>query len=67
MRYFFLIFFLTCVSVVGICGFRGSHTRRPSIELFPDMVRQNRYARDAKRLLSRWNVITAGARRDRCP
>ena len=41
MRYFFLFFSRTCVSV-GICGFRGSHTRRPSIELFPDMVRQNR-------------------------
>jgi mono/diheme cytochrome c family protein len=27
---------------VAICGLRGSHTRRPSIELFPDMVRQNK-------------------------
>jgi mono/diheme cytochrome c family protein len=42
MRYFFLIFFVACVSTVGILGFRGSHTRRPSIELFPDMVRQNK-------------------------
>jgi hypothetical protein len=42
MRYFLLIFFLTCFAVVAICGFRGSHTRRPSIELFPDMVRQNK-------------------------
>jgi hypothetical protein len=42
MRYFFLIFFLTCLGVVAICGFRGSHTRRPSLELFPDMVRQNK-------------------------
>jgi mono/diheme cytochrome c family protein len=42
MRYFLLIFLLTCLAVVSICGFQGSHTRRPSIELFPDMVRQNK-------------------------
>jgi hypothetical protein len=42
MRYFLLIFFVTCVATVGILGFRGSHTRRPALELFPDMVRQNR-------------------------
>ena len=42
MRYFLLIFFLSCVAVVGIAGFRGSHTRRPSIEIFPDMVRENK-------------------------
>ena len=42
MRYFLLLFLLTCVAVAGICGFQGSHTRRPPIELFPDMVRQNK-------------------------
>jgi mono/diheme cytochrome c family protein len=42
MRYFLLLFFLSCFGVVAICGFRGSHTRRPPIELFPDMVRQNK-------------------------
>jgi hypothetical protein len=42
MRYFLLFFLLTCVAVVGICGFQGSQTRRPPIELFPDMVRQNK-------------------------
>ncbi len=42
MRYFLLIFVVSCVSVVGIAGFRGSHTRRTNIELFPDMVRQNK-------------------------
>src|SRR5438132_8347166 len=40
MRYFILAFVLVCVAVVGIAGFRGSHTRRPIIEIFPDMVRQ---------------------------
>ena len=42
MRYFLLLFVLTCVAVVGIAGFRGSHSRRPIIEIFPDMVRQNK-------------------------
>ncbi len=42
MRYFLLLFFLTCAAVAGICGFRGSQTRRPPIEVFPDMVRQNK-------------------------
>ena len=42
MRYFYLIFFLTCVTVIGLAGFRGSKSRQPPIELFPDMVRQNK-------------------------
>ncbi|HEY3854760.1 MAG TPA: cytochrome c [Verrucomicrobiae bacterium] len=42
MRYFLLIFVVTCVAVLGVTGFRGSHTRRTNIELFPDMVRQNK-------------------------
>jgi mono/diheme cytochrome c family protein len=42
MRYFYVIFFLTCVTVIGLAGFRGSKSRRPPIELFPDMVRQNK-------------------------
>jgi mono/diheme cytochrome c family protein len=42
MRYFLSIFFLTCFAVVAICGFRGSHSRRAPIELFNDMVRQNK-------------------------
>jgi len=42
MRYFLLLFVLTCLAVVGVCGFRGSFTHRPPIELFPDMVRQNK-------------------------
>ena len=42
MRYFLLLFFLTCFAVVAILGFRGSHSSRPQMELFPDMVRQNK-------------------------
>src|ERR1039458_6255776 len=42
MRYFYLIFFLTCLTVIGLAGFRGSKSRQPPIELFADMVRQNK-------------------------
>jgi mono/diheme cytochrome c family protein len=42
MRYFLLLFVVACIAVVSIAGFRGSHTRRTAIELFPDMVRQNK-------------------------
>ena len=40
MRYFLAGFLLCCVVVVSIAGFRGDKTRRPPIELFPDMDRQ---------------------------
>jgi mono/diheme cytochrome c family protein len=40
MRYFLLIFALCVGTVVGIAGRRGSFSRRPPIEIFPDMNRQ---------------------------
>ncbi len=40
MRYFLLIFALCCIVVFAVAGRRGSLSRRPPIELFPDMVRQ---------------------------
>jgi mono/diheme cytochrome c family protein len=40
MRYFLAGFALLAVLVVGIAGFRGSMSRRPPIEVFPDMDRQ---------------------------
>jgi len=40
MRYFLLGFVLLCLAVVSIAGFRGGLSRRPPIELFPDMDRQ---------------------------
>jgi mono/diheme cytochrome c family protein len=40
MRYFLLIFALCVLAVVGIAGRRGSLSRRPPIEIFPDMNRQ---------------------------
>ncbi len=42
MRYFLLLFLVSGIGLAGICGFRGSLSRRPPIELFPDMVRQNK-------------------------
>jgi mono/diheme cytochrome c family protein len=40
MRYFLLIFVLCTVMVVVIAGKQGSFSRKPPIELFPDMDRQ---------------------------
>lgn len=40
MRYFLLIFVIVCVATVGILGFRGSTSRKPPVEIFPDMDRQ---------------------------
>ncbi len=40
MRYFLLIFAICTVMVVAIAGKRGSLSRRPPIEIFPDMNRQ---------------------------
>lgn len=40
MRYFLLAFVFLGVAVLSIAGFRGSTSRRPPIEIFPDMDRQ---------------------------
>jgi len=40
MRYLLAGFFLLCLVIASIAGFRGDKTRRPPIELFPDMDRQ---------------------------
>src|SRR5688500_13511616 len=40
MRYFFLGLLFLCVVVVSIAGFRGDRSRRPPLEIFPDMDRQ---------------------------
>jgi hypothetical protein len=37
MRYFLALLAVTIVSVVGVLGFRGSHSRKPSLYIFPDM------------------------------
>ena len=40
MRYFLLGFILFCVLVISMAGLRGSISRKPPIEVFPDMDRQ---------------------------
>ena len=40
MRYFLIGFCLVCVAVVSLAGLRGGKSRRPPIEVFPDMDRQ---------------------------
>ena len=37
MRYFLAIFALSVASVIGILGFRGTHSRRTPLYIFPDM------------------------------
>ena len=40
MRYFLLVFGVIVITVMIVAGKRGDMTRRPPIELFPDMDRQ---------------------------
>ncbi|HKS35940.1 MAG TPA: cytochrome c [Verrucomicrobiae bacterium] len=40
MRYFVIGSLLLCLAVVSIAGFRGSMSRKPPLEVFPDMDRQ---------------------------
>ncbi len=42
LRAFFLIFLLVGIAMVAFLGFRGRHTSGTPIELFPDMVRQQK-------------------------
>ncbi len=43
LRAFFLIFILAVIAIVSIAGFRGTHSPKPPIEIFVDMVRNPRY------------------------
>jgi mono/diheme cytochrome c family protein len=40
MRYFLAIFTVCVLATVGVLGFRGSHSRKPPLYIFPDMERQ---------------------------
>ncbi|NJM36521.1 MAG: cytochrome c [Akkermansiaceae bacterium] len=42
MRYFFLIYALIAVLVVGIFGLRGQHFSKPPVRIFPDMDEQDK-------------------------
>ena len=43
MRIFLSIFILLSIAVVSVLGFRGSVSKKPPLEIFPDMDRQARY------------------------
>jgi hypothetical protein len=43
LRVFFLIFILAVIAIVSLAGFRGTHSPKPPIEIFVDMVRNPRY------------------------
>jgi len=42
MRYFFLVYALIALIVVGIFGFRGQHFSKAPIRIFPDMDEQDK-------------------------
>jgi mono/diheme cytochrome c family protein len=42
MRQFLILFVLVCIGVAAVAGFRGSNSRKPPLEFFNDMVRQNK-------------------------
>ncbi|MES2996301.1 MAG: cytochrome c [Verrucomicrobiota bacterium] len=42
MRYFFLIYVLIALTVVGMFGFRGQKFDKPPIRIFPDMDEQDK-------------------------
>ena len=52
MRYFISILVLTVVTVVAILGFRGSHSRKTSLYIFPDMEWQLKLRPHPNRLLT---------------
>jgi hypothetical protein len=43
LRAFFLIFILATIAIVSLAGFRGTHSAKPPLEIFVDMVRNPRY------------------------
>jgi hypothetical protein len=61
MRYFLAIFVLSAVLVVGMAGFRGGMSRKPPIEVFPDMDRQPKLRPQAE------NSFFADGRSSRLP
>lgn len=59
MRIFLALYVFVIVATVSIFGFRGSHSTKPPLEVFPDMDRQARYKPQAE------NEFFADGRNDR--
>lgn len=54
LKYFFTLYILGVVLVVGIAGFRGSKTTRTPIEVFPDMNRQPKLRPQTTTKFAQW-------------
>ena len=61
MKYFLAIYALAVAATVSILGFRGEDSRKPPLEIFPDMDRQ------AKILEQSGNAVFADGSSDRMP
>jgi mono/diheme cytochrome c family protein len=48
MRYVWITFAFVLITAVSILGFRGSNSKRPPLEVFPDMDRQPKYKPQAE-------------------
>ena len=59
MRIFLAIYFFVVIATVSILGFRGSTSKKPPLEVFPDMDRQAKYKPQAE------NEFFADGRNDR--
>ena len=42
LSYFFLALILAVITVISIFGFRGQHSAKPPMEIFPDMIYQDK-------------------------
>jgi hypothetical protein len=60
LRAFFLIFIFVAIAIVSLAGFRGTHSAKPPIEIFVDMVRNPRY--DAQHESDFYSDTRAGRR-----
>ena len=59
MRIFLAIYLFVVIAAVSILGFRGSTSKKPPLEVFPDMDRQAKYKPQAE------NEFFADGRNDR--
>ena len=48
MRIFLVIYLFVVIATVSILGFRGSTSKKPPLEVFPDMDRQAKYSHRPK-------------------
>ena len=61
MKYFLIVYMLTVVATISILGFRGSISRKPPLEIFPDMDRQLKFLEQSE------NSLFDDGRSDRLP